>query len=73
MELDFLDVMAGNMLAALWIVWILHSRRTYLAEPRPLTGFLLFIPVAFGMLFVISRLAYWAHEKQNAIAAMLQG
>lgn len=66
--LTWIDVMAGNIAGALWIVLVLYGRRMFLETPSVVTGAVFFVPLAFGFAILMWRLGYWAAEFSSARA-----
>jgi hypothetical protein len=60
MQLTWLDVLAGNIGAALWLLAVLHWRRIWLAEKSAGAAFTLFSLCGLGALIFTYRAGCWA-------------
>lgn len=61
-ELTWVDVLAGNIAAAFWIVAVLSARRSWMEQKSFIHGATLVFWLGIGAGLVLYKMAFWAHE-----------
>jgi hypothetical protein len=72
MQLTWLDVMAGNIAGALWIVALLHARRTWLETRHWIPAALVSIFLFFGLGILLWRMGIWAEVIERPLSEVLR-
>ncbi len=67
MELTWIDILAGNIVAAFWIVGVLSARRSWMERKTFLNGAILVVLLGMGASLAVAKMTYWAAELSSEV------
>lgn len=72
MQLTWLDLLAANIAAMLWLWAVMAARHYWQTEKSKLVpGFLLVVFVSFGLILAAYRAGFWYHQMIDANSAIV--